>query len=114
MKCFSWMVRLLLLSLSLAAGQALANITYTFSGATFSDGGTLTGNFTTNDDEITFGVGFACDATGWVLLEASIQHGIGDGVAHFVRVAFADGLGRKDIIFAHRVLIIGWETRTSY
>jgi len=49
MKCFSWMVRLLLLSLSLAAGQALANITYTFSGATFSDGGTLTGNFTTND-----------------------------------------------------------------
>ena len=49
MKCFSWMVRLLLLSLSLTAGQALANITYTFSGATFSDGGTLTGNFTTND-----------------------------------------------------------------
>jgi len=49
MKCFSWMVRLLLLSLSLTAGQAFANITYTFSGATFSDGGTLTGNFTTND-----------------------------------------------------------------
>ena len=49
MKCFSWMVRLLLLSVSLTAGQAFANITYTFSGATFSDGGTLIGNFTTND-----------------------------------------------------------------
>ena len=35
--------------LLLAAGQASANIVYTFSGVTFSDGGTLTGTFTTND-----------------------------------------------------------------
>ena len=49
MKCLSSMVRLLVLALSLSAGHALANITYTFSGATFSDGGTLIGNFTTND-----------------------------------------------------------------
>ena len=35
--------------LFLAAGQASANIVYTFSGVTFSDGGTLTGTFTTND-----------------------------------------------------------------
>ncbi len=33
----------------LAAGQASANIIYTFSGVTFDDGGTLTGTFTTND-----------------------------------------------------------------
>ena len=35
--------------LLLAAGQASANIVYTFSGVTFSDGGTLTGTFTTDD-----------------------------------------------------------------
>ena len=35
--------------LFLAAGQASANIVYTFSGVTFSDGGTLTGTFTTDD-----------------------------------------------------------------
>src|SRR5262249_48171210 len=31
------------------AGHASANIVYTFSGVTFSDGGTLTGTFTTNN-----------------------------------------------------------------
>ena len=45
----TFVVRMLILSVSLTAGQALANITYTFSGVTFSDGGTLTGSFTTND-----------------------------------------------------------------
>jgi hypothetical protein len=49
MKCLPSIVRMLLLALCLTAGQALANITYTFSGATFNDGGTLTGTFTTND-----------------------------------------------------------------
>ena len=49
MKCLSSMVRLLVLALSLSAGHALANITYTFLGATFNDGGTLNGTFTTND-----------------------------------------------------------------
>lgn len=48
-KCLPSMVRMLLLALCLTAGQALANITYTFSGVTFNDGGTLTGTFTTND-----------------------------------------------------------------
>jgi hypothetical protein len=37
------------MSLFLAAGQASANIEYKFSGVTFSDGGTLSGTFTTND-----------------------------------------------------------------
>src|SRR5262249_5458596 len=37
------------LVLFLAAGQASANIIYTFSGVTFSDGGTLSGTFTTDD-----------------------------------------------------------------
>jgi PEP-CTERM motif len=35
--------------LFLAAGQASASIIYTFSGVTFSDGGTLSGTFTTDD-----------------------------------------------------------------
>jgi hypothetical protein len=42
-------VFLLALAGSFAAGHASATILYTFSGATFSDGGTLTGTFTTND-----------------------------------------------------------------
>ena len=49
MKCLTSVVRLVALALYLAAGQASANITYSFSGATFSDGGMLTGTFTTNN-----------------------------------------------------------------
>ena len=37
------------MALLLASGQSWANIIFTFSGATFDDGGTLTGTFTTND-----------------------------------------------------------------
>lgn len=37
------------MALFLAAGQASANIIFTFSGVTLSDGGTLTGTFETND-----------------------------------------------------------------
>src|ERR1700682_4500540 len=43
--------------LFLTAGQASATILYTFSGGTFSGGGTLTGTFTTND-AITTLIGF--------------------------------------------------------
>ena len=49
MKCLPSIVRMLLLAFCLAAGQASANIAYTFAGVTFSDGGTLNGTFTTND-----------------------------------------------------------------
>jgi hypothetical protein len=37
------------LALTLAAGHASADRLYTFAGVTFSDGGTLSGTFTTND-----------------------------------------------------------------
>jgi hypothetical protein len=37
------------IALFLTVGQASANVMFTFSGVTFSDGGTLTGTFTTND-----------------------------------------------------------------
>jgi len=49
MKRLLSMVSMLGLALSLLVSEASANILYTFSGATFSDGGTLTGTFTTND-----------------------------------------------------------------
>lgn len=49
MKRLLSVVSLLGLTLSLWAGQASANIVYTFSGVTFDDGGTLTGTFTAND-----------------------------------------------------------------
>jgi hypothetical protein len=50
MKRVHSLVGLLLgLTFSLWAVQASANIVYGFSGVTFSDGGTLTGTFTTND-----------------------------------------------------------------
>ena len=49
MKRLISIITLLGLTLSLATGQASANVTYTFSGATFFGGGTLTGTFTTND-----------------------------------------------------------------
>ena len=42
-------VCIFVLALSLAAGQASANILFSFAGVTFDDGGTLTGTFTTND-----------------------------------------------------------------
>jgi len=42
-------VGILGLALTFAAGQASADRIFTFSGVTFNDGGTLTGNFTTND-----------------------------------------------------------------
>lgn len=49
MKHLISIVTLFGLTFFLAAGQASANVTYTFSGVTFADGGTLTGTFTTND-----------------------------------------------------------------
>ena len=61
----------------------------------------LRGDFAADDDEVGLGVGFAGDAAELVLREAGVQHGIGNGVAHFVRMAFADGLGGKDKVFAH-------------
>jgi len=38
-----------------------------------------------------------------VLGQAGIQDGIGDGIAHFIGMAFADDLRRKDVILAHSI-----------
>ena len=51
--------------------------------------------------QVALGVGLAGHAAARVLRQAGVQHRIGNGIAHFVRVAFADGLGRKDVVLAH-------------
>jgi len=60
------------------------------------------GDFTCDDDEVGFYEGFASDATVRVLGEAGIEHRIGDSVADFVGMAFADRLRRKDKVAFHK------------
>jgi hypothetical protein len=40
--------------------------------------------------------GLASDAALRVLPDAGIEHGVGDGVADFVRMTFANGFGSKN------------------
>ena len=56
----------------------------------------LGGDLAADDGDVGLHVGFAGDAAELVLREAGVQHGVGNGVGDFVRMAFADGLGRKD------------------
>ena len=51
------------------------------------------GDFPADDGDVAFHVGFAGDPSGGILREAGIQHGIRNGVGHFVGMAFANGLG---------------------
>ena len=53
----------------------------------------FSGDFSADDGDVAFHVGFASDPTGGILSEAGIQHGIRNGVGHFVGMAFANGLG---------------------
>ena len=61
----------------------------------------LRGDLTANDGDVRLHVGFAGDAAELVLCEAGVQHGVRNGVGDLVRMAFADGLGRKDVTVAH-------------
>ena len=61
----------------------------------------LRGDFAADDDDIGLHVSLARDAAELVLGEASIQHGVGNGVGDFVRMAFAHGLRGKDVTIAH-------------
>ena len=63
----------------------------------------LGGDFTADDGDVGLDVTFAGDAAEFVLRETGVQHGIGNGVGDLVRMAFADGLRRKDIVFAHGI-----------
>ena len=59
------------------------------------------GDFPCDDDEIGLNQGFAGDAAEGVLGEAGIKHRIGDSVADFVGMAFADRLRGKDEVPFH-------------
>jgi len=59
------------------------------------------GDFPCDDDEIGLNKGFAGDAAEGVMGEAGIEHRIGDCVADFVGMAFADRLRRKDKVPFH-------------
>ena len=50
-------------------------------------------DFTPHDDQVALGVGLARHAAARVLRQTGVQDGIGNSIAHFVRVAFAHGLG---------------------
>ena len=54
-----------------------------------------------DDDEVAFGERFAGHAAQRVLLKTSVENVIADGVANFVRMAFCDGLGGKNVTTRH-------------
>jgi len=61
------------------------------------------GDFSCDDDEVGFHEGFASDAAVRVLGEAGVEDCIGDAVADFVGMAFADRLRRKDKVPFHKI-----------
>jgi len=58
----------------------------------------LGGDFAADDDEVGLRIGFACDPAAGILRQAGIKHGIRDGIANLVRMAFANGFRREDKI----------------
>ena len=61
----------------------------------------LGGDFTADNGDVRLHIGFAGDAAELVLSQTGVEDGIGNGICDFVRVALADGLGRKDVTVAH-------------
>ena len=59
------------------------------------------GDLTTDNDDVALHEGFAGDAAFQVDLEAGVEDGVGDGIGNFIRMAFADGLGREDVRAGH-------------
>jgi hypothetical protein len=59
------------------------------------------GDLTTDDDDIALGKGLAGDAALRIDRKAGVEDGVRNGVANFVRMAFADGLGREDVATGH-------------
>ena len=54
-------------------------------------------DLTADHHDIALGVGLTGDTAHRILREAGIEDGIGNGVANFVGMAFADGFGGKDV-----------------
>jgi hypothetical protein len=63
----------------------------------------LGGDFTADHHEVGLGVRLASHAAVFVLGQTRVKDGIRNRVADFVRMAFADGLRREDVVFAHSI-----------
>ena len=59
------------------------------------------GDFTGEHDHVAFDQCLAGHAAFFVLAEAGVEDGVGNGVANFVGVAFADRLGGKNVVRGH-------------
>jgi hypothetical protein len=69
-------------------------------------------DLTAHHHQIAFGVSFASHSAACILGQAGVKHRIGNCIANFVRMAFADGLRGKDIVFAHELGLA--EVRRNY
>ena len=54
-----------------------------------------------DDDDVALGVGLAGDAALAILPQAGVEDGVGNGVANFIRMAFAHGFGSKNETSKH-------------
>ena len=52
-------------------------------------------------DNVALCVGFAGDPASFILAKAGVENGVGDGVANFIRMAFAHGFGSKNETSEH-------------
>ena len=51
----------------------------------------------TDHHNVALGISLAGDPAGWIQCQAGVQDGIGNGVANFVGMAFANRFGREDV-----------------
>ena len=59
------------------------------------------GDFAGEHDHVALHERFAGHAAAFVLGQTRVEDRVGNGVANFVRVAFANRLGRKDVVRGH-------------
>ena len=59
------------------------------------------GDFTADDDDVALHESLAGDAALAVHFKAGVEDGVRNGIGNFVRMAFADGFGRKDVGAGH-------------
>src|SRR5581483_2389609 len=59
------------------------------------------GDFAADNDHVAFGVGLAGDPAVFILLQTSVEDGVGNGVTNFVRVTFTDRFRGKNKASRH-------------
>ena len=61
------------------------------------------GDLAADDHDVALRVGLAGDAALAILPQAGVQDGVGNGVANFIRMTFADGFGSKNEASEHGI-----------